>query len=307
MKKLAFVAWWEWFDKTKSADFLVKTLEKEFKVTKLSRPDWFEKNNISLTELNKENFDVILFYFALPPANYLRKLNCKNIVWVPMYDGTKGLFLAKIKFLFYKFFNLKVISFSKKMHNELKPFFNSKYFQYYPKSKKQVKFNKKKLFFWERRDDINWSYLKNNIINEKDFDSILVKQNKDGLAKENKKIKATKRIKVISNWLPQKKFEKILNSNNLFIAPRLKEGIGFSFLDAMSRGYIIIANNESTMNEYVINKKTGFLFDYKNPEKIDLSNKNNLEEISKNTYKSIKIGRKKWEKSKKDLIKYIKK
>ncbi len=197
MKKLAFVAWWEWFNHTKSCDFLVETLEKKFEVKKFSRPDYFEKNNVAVQELNKENFDVILFFFALPPANYLRKLNCKNFIWVPMYDGSKGLMLAKIKFLFYKFFNLRVISFSEKMHNELKPFFNSKYFQYYPKARKKVKLNKKKLFFWERRDDINWTFLKENIINENDFDNILIKQNKDGLAKQNKKIKETKKIKVI--------------------------------------------------------------------------------------------------------------
>jgi glycosyltransferase involved in cell wall biosynthesis len=305
MKKLAFIAWWDWFNHTKSTDFLVETLKKEFEIKKFSRPDWFEKDNVPIKELNKEDFDVILFFFALPPANYLRKLKCKNFVWVPMYDGTKGLILAKIKFLFYKFFNLKVLCFSKKMFYELKPFFNCEYFQYFPKPKKQVKFNKKKLFFWERRDDINWTYLK-NIINEKDFDKITIKQNKDGLAKENKKIKSTKKIKVIDKWLPDKEYEKVLNSHNIFIAPRKKEGIGFSFLDAMSRGHIIIANNESTMNEYVEDKKTGFLFDFKNPKKLDLSNKKELIKIQKNSINFIKTGRKKWEKEQNNLINWIK-
>ncbi|MDD4251015.1 MAG: glycosyltransferase [Candidatus ainarchaeum sp.] len=304
MKKLAFVAWWEWFEKTKSADFLVKTLKKEFEIKKLSRPDWFEKNNIPVQELNKENFNTILFFFALPPANYLRKLNCKNFVWIPMYDGTNGLRLAKLKFLFYKFFNLKVISFSKKMHYELKPFFNSKYFQYYPKPKKQVNFDNPKLFFWERRDDLDWNFIK-NIINQKDFDKITIKQNADGLSKQNKKIKETKKIKILNKWLTDKQYEKILDTHNVFIAPSLKEGIGFSFLHALSRGYIIIANNASTMNEYIKDKKTGFLFDFKKPKKINLNNKKLLKKISNNTYTQMKNGRKIWKTSKKELIKFI--
>jgi hypothetical protein len=303
--KLAFVAWWEWFDKTKSCDFLVETLENEFDVKKLSRPDWFEKDNVPVERLNNENFDVILFFFALPPARYLAKLKCKNFIWVPMYDGTKGLLLAKIKFLFYKLFKLKVISFSKKMHNELKPFFNSEYFQYYPKPQRKVKFDKNRLFFWERRDDVNWEFLKENVINKTDFDKILIKQNKDGLAKEKLKIKESKKVKVIDKWLPDKKYASILNTNNIFIAPRLKEGIGFSFLHALSRGYVVIANNESTMNEYIINKKTGFLFDFKNPKKINLSNKKELQRISKNAFEYVKKGRKEWEDSVNELIKFI--
>ncbi len=59
------------------------------------------------------------------------------------------------------------------------------------------------------------------------------------------------------------------------------------------------------MNEYINDKKTGFLFDFKKPAKIDLNNIKELKEISNNTYKSFKEGRKKWEKSEKYLIKWI--
>lgn len=305
MKKLAFVAWWDWFNHTKSADFLVESLKKDFIIEKFSRPNWTMKHNPNIHELNKNNFDTILFFYELPPARYLHKLSCKNIVWVPMYDSQKGLILAKTKFLFYKFLNIKVICFSKKIIYELNPFFNCKYFQYFPKPKKQIKFNKKRLLFWERRDELEWDFLRNNIINENDFDSILIKQNKDGLAKKNIKIKETTKIKITNKWLSEREYDKIMDSNNIFVAPRLKEGIGHSFLNVLSRGYIVIANNDSTMNEYIENEKTGFLFDYNKPKKIDLSNKIKLKKVSNNCYSFMKKGYKEWTNKQKELIDWI--
>ena len=43
-----------------------------------------------------------------------------------------------------------------------------------------------------------------------------------------------------------------------------------SFLEALSMGKYIVANNDSTMNEYVTNNKIGFLINENIKNKIDI-------------------------------------
>jgi len=49
-------------------------------------------------------------------------------------------------------------------------------------------------------------------------------------------------------------------SANVFIAPRAAEGVGLSFLEAMSRGSAVLAYNAPTMNEYIEDAINGILF-----------------------------------------------
>ena len=55
---------------------------------------------------------------------------------------------------------------------------------------------------------------------------------------------------------------------NVFIAPRKKEGIGLIIIEAISKGMFIVGYNDSTMNEYITDKKIGFLIN-KNEQLID--------------------------------------
>jgi len=302
MKSVGFIGCEFWLKRTGSADFFIKMLKEEFEVKTFSEPRWVMKGNVPAEELNKTKLDAIIFWYILPPARYLAKLECKNIVWVPMWDGQKGLILSVLKSIFYKAFNLKVICFSKKCNDLLSPFFNCKYYQYFPKPKKQVNLDKPKLLVWERRENLNYPFIKNNLINEDDFDLITIKQTID--IGNPSRIKETKKIKLIDKWLTKEEYEKVLSKHNVFIAPRLKEGIGFSFLEALERGYLVIANNDSTMDEYIKDGETGLLFDYNKPIsfKIDLKL---IRKISKNTKNFVLKGHKQWQKEKKILLNWI--
>jgi len=72
----------------------------------------------------------------------------------------------------------------------------------------------------------------------------------------------------------------------------------------MAMGKAVIAVNNPTMNEYIKNNKTGYLFDLNDPKNIEL---NNLEKIQKNCYSFMKNGYKKWETKKSEIISFIKK
>jgi glycosyltransferase involved in cell wall biosynthesis len=301
--KRAAIVWHGWNAHTHSFDFFRDLLAEKFKVTEIEGLSWTESYNKNVEKLNSKDFEAIVFCQTLPTATYLRKLNCKKIFWLPMYDGAKGWKLAIVKSLFYRGLDLRVIVFSKKLHNTLKLFFNCQYYQYYPKPPKKIKdYRTKRLLFWERRTKPNWKYVKDKLIDIKELDFITIKQFNDPLFK-NEKPKTSKKIKLIDKWLSKKKYENLLDECNIFIAPRLTEGIGHSFLEPLSRGAVLIANDDSTMNEYIEHQKTGFLFEYNNPKKIDLSN---FEEVGKNARKQMENGYKKWQKDKERIINWIK-
>ena len=96
-----------------------------------------------------------------------------------------------------------------------------------------------------------------------------------------------------------------MSNYGFFIAPRPFEGTGIaSFMDALKRGLIVIAPNNTPYNEYITNYENGILYDLKNPVKIDFS-KIDLNHLSKKAFESIEQGRKEWEDTKQSLLNYI--
>lgn len=53
---------------------------------------------------------------------------------------------------------------------------------------------------------------------------------------------------------------KAVEDVNIYLAPRQVEGLGVSFLEAMSRGCAVLSLDSPTMNEYITHNYDGFLF-----------------------------------------------
>jgi glycosyltransferase involved in cell wall biosynthesis len=53
---------------------------------------------------------------------------------------------------------------------------------------------------------------------------------------------------------------KMIQAANVVIAPRLVEGVGMVFLEAMARGCAVFAADAPTMNEYITHLSNGILF-----------------------------------------------
>ena len=49
----------------------------------------------------------------------------------------------------------------------------------------------------------------------------------------------------------------------MFLFVLEKEGIGMAQVEALANGKYLVGFNDATMNEYIINKKIGFLFNHK--------------------------------------------
>ena len=202
--------------------------------------------------------------------------------------------------------NLKIINFSKTLHEKLLKWgFESMFVQYFPKPDEFIPGNINEVFFWQRLTKLSINTvaklfgkadLKMHIHKAIDPDQKFIQPNKE----DEDKFQIT-----YSDWFDTREdMWGVIKQKGIYVAPREYEGIGMSFLEAMAMGKAVIAVNNPTMNEYIENGKNGYLFDLENSKAIDLSN---IEEVQKNAYEYMKKGYDKWEKDKIKIIEFIKK
>lgn len=82
-----------------------------------------------------------------------------------------------------------------------------------------------------------------------------------------------------------------LDKNNIFILPSIKETFGISYLEAMSRGLIVIASKKEGMQGIIKNEENGYLIEPKvddTKEILEKINNQNNDEIIKKTLLNIK-------------------
>ena len=71
-------------------------------------------------------------------------------------------------------------------------------------------------------------------------------------------------------YLPDEEYRTLLSEPGVYVAPRFKEGIGMSFLEALAAGKFVVAHKDATMDEAVEDGLNGRLVDMRNPARIDL-------------------------------------
>ena len=74
---------------------------------------------------------------------------------------------------------------------------------------------------------------------------------------------------VETGFLPADEYRKLIRGPGLVLAPRFKEGIGMSFLEAMAMGKVVIAHNDATMDEAIEHSRNGWLADLHQPTRLD--------------------------------------
>ena len=168
---------------------------------------------------------------------------------------------------------------------------------------KQTKLN---IFFWDRgRIKVNdWLRLfDKNKINE----IVYLPRPDPGMKiiNNNNLIKTKINFKFIDKkYLPKNEYLSIFKKCNVFIAPRKKEGIGITIVEALSKGMFIVGYNDSTMNEYIKDKQIGFIFDEKTEDKINIKN---IIGNYKHRKKYAEKNYNKWIQDKKKIIPLLKK
>jgi len=277
MKKIAYIGH-SFHQKTLSTQFFIENLEEHYVIDFFWTLPFKCKLDMQNFKLNKTDYHAIVFFQIMPAPKELEKLNCKNIVLIPMFDNDLSISYSK----WTQYYPFKFINFSKTLYEKLNflGIKNNLYAQYAPKpatieSSIDIS-DKQTLFFWQRSSEINWPLIKKLIKNEQ-VKSIHLHRIETEMGKDTWFEKPSEEdIKdyniTFSSWFDSKAdlLDK-MNECSVFIAPRLYEGIGQTFLEAMSLGKCVVSPDFPTMNEYIQHGQNGLLFNYHYPEKIDLS------------------------------------
>ena len=293
MKKLLFLGN-EYHRKTGSAQFLIKILESHYSV-KLCYVCLFEESPWRiLFDFEDEQFDVIVCWQVMPPIAELKKyIVYQNGVLFPMLDGCPS---HKKPEKWYPYRNFQIVSFSSTLQKNLISIgFHPLYVQYFPPPKKINTLGEPdSLFFWNRREQINintvFEIIKNSRIRNVHIHKALDPNQSFIYPNSN-----TEFLIKYSDWYEDKSdMMEEIESAAYYMAPREKEGIGMSFLEAMAMGRCVVAPNSPTMNEYIMHGYNGYLYDLYNLKPMGFED---VEKIQLNTISFMKEGYQKWQKN----------
>lgn len=259
---------------TKSTVFIKEILSRLGSVVEFSSsPDGAAgADDELLRTLANSDFDCYVFLQTEYIAKKLAGLNLGRFVIIPMYDGAVG----RPNDYWRGFVNAQFISFSR-AHHELLQSINCKtaYFRYFPEQ--TTKFQdlpdvaKRDAFFWERRPDKKLNLpLVINICRVLKVASLHVHQAHDFPDTDAYQFigpgQAGELELTSSVWFDDKAaLTKISSRPSFYFAPRLREGIGMSFLEAMGRGQIVVAADLPTMSEYLCHGVTAVLYNPDDP------------------------------------------
>jgi glycosyltransferase involved in cell wall biosynthesis len=312
MKKIAYIGH-SFHQKTLSTKFLIELLEDYYKVDFYWTLPMDCDRELDSFNLNSTSYSALIFFQSIPEVKNLEKLTCQNIIIIPMFDNDLSLSYSYWN-IYYKY---KFINFSKILWQKLSllNFSDNLYIQYAPEvintyntQNKKVR-KKPKIFFWPRSEQINWKLMK-EILDVKQIHSIHIHRievdpNKDYFFEMPSEEDIKKYNISFSSWFNNKKelLDKMADSD-IFIAPRLFEGIGQTFLEAMALGKCVISPDLPTMNEYIQNEYNGILYDFTLPSKINLDNFLQLGQSAQETIQKV---HNKWQQDKYKIIDLIEK
>lgn len=304
MKKIAFITH-SFHEITKSANVYIDAIfrdKEKYKIDIFYNDEWGEKSRYKKFDEKIENYDAVII-LQLISFNLLKKINCKNIIFIPMYDYSRNHTIEK----WLPAAEVKILSPVQAMSNELKLIgLNPYQFKYFPSVADYKKPNFEKVYFWNRVEKLNCKTVL-TLLKNYNFSNLNIHTAHDP---GNKPIMPSKRqVKnfniSFTEWFNSKEdYLKHLSSYGIYIAPRPFEGGAAAFIDAMKAGCVVIAPNHPPYNEYIENNINGFLYEFTNPKPIPF-NQFNLELISKSAYESIKIGSENFNSNLENIHNYI--
>jgi glycosyltransferase involved in cell wall biosynthesis len=294
--------------KTVSSSFFIDLLKDKAQLEIFHDSTWNGGKRLSPAFLGGEKLDALIlwqvFYYYKP--SLLNKIRCNRIFLVPMADDAHSVPDHYLK----KYVNCSIISFSRYFHERfINLGMDSRYYQYAvdPQSLPPLQndFSDLHGFFWQRTNDITWKDIRKLIVGS-DFKSFHLHVALDPIwykavvpsEEEMKRYNIT-----ITGWFDKREnYLQALSQANVFFAPRLYEGIGMPFLEAMAMGMLVVSPDHPTMNEYINHNVNGLLYDIRVPKPLDFSRAG---EIGGNARDFMNECYKNWNKLKQELAEWV--
>lgn len=244
------------------------------------------KGGLAVKWSDVQSHDVVVMFqsYCAPESAAFRQVH-PNVIYVPMLDQFgiwQGPTFNQTGF-WEKFQGSKVLNFSSALHCLTTGFgiasHWARYFQ--PVQPPQARpLPGLRGFFWMRRQDqINWQIIR-KLIEGSEFDSFHIHMAHDPGSPQPQMPppEDVSRFNITtSTWFEDRnELTALVERANVYFAPRMEEGIGQSFLEAMSRGKCVVAANQGTMNEYIVHGLNGLLYDHRAPRPMDFSDVSRL-------------------------------
>lgn len=299
MKKRVLYLGLQFHLRTKSNVFLLDMLREVYDIEQYYY-DLDGQPVFNIDEVTQKSYDFLICWQVMLPKTELNKFHYGKRILFPMYDQVAWMPDEEWK----AYYDFTIISFSKTLYNKLVgQGFQAYYIQYFPEPLEVKNWgDEHSLFFWQRISSIHSSLLM-KVCDNLGLRSLHVHKSLDPghfytRLNDNYECEVT-----VTKWLENKKdLVTLIQQSAYYAAPRLYEGIGMSFLEAMAQGRCVIAPDHSTMNEYIMNGKTGILYDYSVLEAVS---KPKVREIQKNTYDYMCEGFSKWKEQRYSILDWI--
>lgn len=260
--------------KTRSTDFVYDLLREIGTLTRYDCDHWRGGAPLKASDLHAKSKDLIVFLQQIYAPQLLRRFgSAAQTILIPMYDNVVDWKPKKWR----KFRAFPIISFSRKLHDVVTAegclSFPVRYFPDSGAPAARPPTNGGEgwtVFFWERQAAVSWPLVR-QLLAGVPIRQVFYKHYPDpGWSPDQIPEEDLRRFNVQRvGWLPSKEDSlKLMHESDIFIAPRMFEGIGMAFLEAMAAGKLVIAPNQGTMNEYIVHGYNGLLYDPSNPKPI---------------------------------------
>jgi hypothetical protein len=243
--------------------------------------------------LPNKRFDVLVVFQNLYSPEVLAAFGVSRTVLVPMYDACP---LTREFWDGYRAFG--ILCFSKTLFSHLRSWgLEAMLATYYPPVPDEgIRQDTDGLagYFWPRALDVNWGIVK-TLMGTTRFDHLhlhvtgrVVREHVQ-LPDENDRKSFNLHV---SSWFNSPAdYLETLRGCQVYFAPRSREGIGMSFLEAMSIGLCVVAADNPTMSEYIHEGENGLLFDLAKPRPLDFSR---VRLLGKAARESCRRGNEEW-------------
>lgn len=216
-----------------------------------------------LVEALEEDFDLYVFYqFDFMAYGFVAA--GKKVIIVPMVDGSSAFGLRHWNLLR----GARVWSWSINLHQFCRLIgLDSYHTQYWPEPEIPKKQNVENYFYyWYRGDYSQWNLARIYKLLAENYPLHKF------IIRDETKVGSFPKLKnssVVSGLTRKEHLNYLLNCS-AFIAPRPSEGLGFSFVEALQLGVPVIGYEYPTMNEYILDNKTGWTIKFMQKKPVPL-------------------------------------
>jgi Glycosyl transferases group 1 len=289
--------------KTGSSNFFLGLLKELAAVDVYWDEGWLGKDNLDFREILSRGYDVTVLYQTERHAKFLSDSG-RRVVFVPMYDSC----LPFSESFWRELTHIEILCFCRTLFEQLQGWgLHAKYAQFFP-DPAHFKVNTEQEyagFFWRRRHEPRWETLR-SLVGDSELSWINVHEAPDLDSPPPAAISESdqKRYRLrFSAWSEDRTtYVEALRQAGIYFAPRLHEGIGMSFLEAMAMGKAIVAANNPTMNEYLTHNVNGYLFDPEDPRPITLTR---FREMGRMARQTIERGHLRWRRSREEISAWL--